>query len=85
MDAICIGIDVGGTFTDCVLTEGCPLLTERRWDGDGPDVVYNSWLDPVSGRVLHVEVALEGEERGFEVKPRRWTQASSSGKLPDER
>lgn len=51
------------------------MLVERRWAGDGPDVVYNSWLDPETGRVLHVEVALAGAERGFEVAPRRWTEA----------
>jgi N-methylhydantoinase B len=56
-------------------TEGCALLSERRWGEDGPGVIYNSWLDPESGRVLHVEVTLEGEARGFEVSPRRWTGA----------
>ena len=56
-------------------TQGCAMLVERRWAGDGPDVVYNSWLDPETGRVLHVEVALAGAERGFEVAPRRWTEA----------
>jgi hypothetical protein len=30
--------------------------------------------------VLHVEVALEGEERGFLVAPKHWTQAVPSGK-----
>ena len=56
-------------------TDGCPLLIERRWADEGPGVVYNSWLDPETGRVLHVEVALEGEERGFEVTPERWAEA----------
>jgi len=61
-------------------TEGCPLLAERRWGAGGPDVDYNSWLDPETGRVLYVEVALEGEERGFLVAPKRWTQAVPSGR-----
>ncbi|MCX7863716.1 MAG: hydantoinase B/oxoprolinase family protein, partial [Novosphingobium sp.] len=56
-------------------TEGCPMLVERCWGDSGPGVVFNSWLDPRSGRVLHVEVAIEGAERGFEVSPKRWTQA----------
>ena len=57
-------------------TEGCPMLVERRWDEKGPAVVYNSWLDPRTGRVLHVEVAIEGAPRGFEVSPKRWTHAA---------
>jgi N-methylhydantoinase B len=56
-------------------TEGCPVLTERRWPEDGPDVVYRSYLDPETGRVLHVEVALGDAPRTFMVAPRRWTQA----------
>ena len=57
-------------------TEGCPMLVERRWGTDGPGVVYNRWLDPETGRVLHAEVSLDGEDRGFEVAPRRWTDAA---------
>jgi N-methylhydantoinase B len=56
-------------------TEGCPLLVERRWSENEPDVVYRTWLDPETGRALHVEVALEGSERGFEVAPLRWSTA----------
>jgi N-methylhydantoinase B len=56
-------------------TDGCPVLEERRWP-DGPEVVFRSYLDPASGRALHVEVALAGGTRSFEVNPRRWTGAS---------
>jgi N-methylhydantoinase B len=54
-------------------TDGCPVLEERRWPDTGPDVVFRSYLDPRTGRSLHVEVALAGEGRSFEVSPRRWT------------
>jgi N-methylhydantoinase B len=57
-------------------TDGCPVLEERRWPADGPDVVFRTYLDPASGRSLHVEVALAGGPRSFEVNPRRWTDAS---------
>jgi N-methylhydantoinase B len=56
-------------------TDGCPVLIERRWSDDGPDVVYRSYLDPRTGRSLHVEVVLGGSPRSFEVNPRRWTTA----------
>jgi N-methylhydantoinase B len=56
-------------------TEGCAVLTERRWPKDGPDVVYRSYLDPETGRVLHVEVVLGDEPRTFMVAPHRWTEA----------
>jgi N-methylhydantoinase B len=55
-------------------TDGCPVLEERRWPADGPDVVFRTYLDPASGRALHVEVALADGPRSFEVNPRRWTE-----------
>jgi N-methylhydantoinase B len=54
-------------------TDGCPVLEERRWPDDGPDVVFRTYLDPASGRALHVEVALADGPRSFEVNPLRWT------------
>ena len=56
-------------------TDGCPVLVNRRWPEDGPDVVYRMYLDPVSGRSLHVEAAMEGTARSFEASPLRWTSA----------
>jgi N-methylhydantoinase B len=58
-------------------TDGCPVLEERRLP-DGPPVVFRSYLDPVTGRALHVEVALEGTPRSFAVLPRRWTDEGRS-------
>jgi N-methylhydantoinase B len=58
-------------------TDGCPVLEERRRDA-GPGVVLRSYLDPRDGRALHVEATLEGESRGFEVSPRRWTDMARS-------
>jgi N-methylhydantoinase B len=56
-------------------TDGCPVLVERRWDAAGPDVVFRTYLDPRSGRALHVEAAVGNSPRSFEVSPTRWTQA----------
>jgi N-methylhydantoinase B len=56
-------------------TDGCPVLEDRRWADAGPDVVFRSYLDPRTGRTLHVEVTLAGEPRSFEVSPHRWTSA----------
>jgi N-methylhydantoinase B len=53
-------------------TDGCAILEERRRDA-GPAVIIRSYLDPRDGRALYVEATLQGEPRGFEVSPRRWT------------
>jgi N-methylhydantoinase B len=57
-------------------TDGCPVLEERRWPEGGPDVVFRTYLDPLTGRALHVEVALAGGPRSFEVSPRRWSHVA---------
>ena len=43
----------------------------------GPGVEYRTYLDPGSGRALHVEVALAGAPRSFTVLPDRWAAAAS--------
>jgi N-methylhydantoinase B len=58
-------------------TDGCPVLVERRWPDGGPDVVFRSYLDPRSGRALHVEATLADARRSFEVSPSRWTTAAA--------
>jgi len=40
-------------------------------------VVFRTYLDPGSGRALHVEVAVAGEPCCFEVSPTRWTAQGS--------
>lgn len=57
-------------------TAGCPMIEEQRWDESGPAVVYRTWLDPETGRSLHVEVALAGETDGFHVAPKHWVEAA---------
>lgn len=58
--------------------EGCACLVEPLWpDGSGPDVVRRSWLDPLTGRALHVEAVLGGETDTFLVAPARWTGAEA--------
>jgi N-methylhydantoinase B len=52
-------------------TDGCPVL-ETRLRSDGPPIVTRAYLDPGSGRALHVEVGLAGQPRTFEIAPRRW-------------
>ncbi len=52
------------------------MLDEQRWGDKGPDVIYRSWLDPESGRALHVEVLLGDERSGFLVAPTRWIEAA---------
>ncbi len=59
-------------------SDGCPVLIEPRPEG-GPAVVTRSYLDPVSGAILYAEVALAGEERGFEMRPAHWAAPGPKG------
>jgi N-methylhydantoinase B len=59
-------------------TDGCPVL-EEELRGGGPRVVLRSYLDPASGRALHVEAVPAGEPRSFECAPRRWTESTVAG------
>jgi hypothetical protein len=50
-------------------------LSKGGWpEGKGPKVVYRTWLDPLTGRSLHVETVLDEEPDAFLVLPRRWTE-----------
>ena len=51
-------------------TDGCPVIEEL-----GAGVVVRTYLDPLTGRALHVEAVPTGAGRSFAVLPRRWTQA----------
>ena len=53
-------------------TDGCPTL-ERPLT---PGLVERSYLDPVTGDLLLVEVAPEGHPCTIESRPRRWIEAS---------
>ena len=56
-------------------TDGCPMLIERRGDAKGPDILIRTWMDPKTGRSLHVEAVVGDAERSFEVAPTRWIHA----------
>jgi N-methylhydantoinase B len=53
-------------------TDGC-ATTEEPCQGPGPALVRREYLDPRTGRALHVEVVPAGEAVSFSVRPRRWT------------
>lgn len=55
--------------------DGCPTWEEEQ-PGAGAPVVVRSYLDPVSGRVLHTEAVPRGTGRSTEMRPLRWIQAS---------
>jgi N-methylhydantoinase B len=57
-------------------TDGCPVLREQLSADEGIEVV--TYLDPQSGHALAVEVVAQGEQRGFESAPLRWTQAAKA-------
>ena len=56
-------------------TDGCPVLIESLWGDDGPEIELRTYLDPSTGRALHVEAAVTGSPRTFAVNPERWATA----------
>ena len=56
-------------------TDGCPVLEEPRTSPTGTQWVARSYLDPTSGRALHVEAVPSGWPRSFETMPERWLVA----------
>jgi N-methylhydantoinase B len=55
-------------------TDGCPVLTEDLWGDTGPAVTIRSYLDPTTGRALHVEAVVGDAPRSFAVAPLRWSE-----------
>jgi N-methylhydantoinase B len=53
-------------------TDGCPTLEESR----GSRLLIRSYLDPVTGRLLLVDVLPRGESCTIESRPRRWQAAA---------
>jgi N-methylhydantoinase B len=56
-------------------TDGCPVLEELHTSPTGAGWLARSYLDPVSGRALHVEAVPPAWPRGFETTPARWVAA----------
>ena len=54
-------------------TDGCPVLRERHPTRSGTDVIYDTYLDPLTGAALEVDARLDGDERSFTSLPRSWT------------
>jgi len=52
---------------------GCPVL-EEPLDGAGAGVVRRGYLDPFTGRFLHLDVALPGGSPTIEILPDRWVR-----------
>ena len=52
------------------------MLIEPLWNESAPGVIYRSWLDPETGRSLHVEALLAEDPDGFSVAPKRWVEAA---------
>jgi len=50
-------------------TDGCPVRREAVTDG----IETRHYLDPLTGHILHTEVAATDEPRTFESSPARWT------------
>ena len=56
-------------------TDGCPVVVERR-PGPGQSIVLiRTYLDPLTGAALHVEVCPDKEPRSFDINPTHWVNA----------
>jgi N-methylhydantoinase B len=55
-------------------TDGCPTLEEPR----GNRLLIRSYLDPVTGKLLLVDVLPRGETCTIETRPRRWQAAAAA-------
>ena len=55
-------------------TDGCPILAERVTHGN-LDLVIETYLDPLTGDALAVDVRPESAERTFTTAPARWATA----------
>jgi N-methylhydantoinase B len=59
--------------------DGCPRLeAPLRGAGSGPPLVVRAYLDPATGRALHVETVPAGTPRSFAVEVRRWMEAATA-------
>ncbi len=59
---------------------GCPVIETLVHEAQ--DVVMRVYLDPLSGRSLHVDVARRGDTPSIGILPRRWTQAATTAAEP---
>ena len=56
-------------------TDGCPRI--HGFVPSSPDVDIVAYLDPMTGHLLVVDVALAGGDRSFEVRPTRWSEVQN--------
>ncbi|MCB2073919.1 MAG: hydantoinase B/oxoprolinase family protein [Novosphingobium sp.] len=61
--------------------DGCPVLDTHVDDRAG-GTIARAHLDPVSGRLLYVDVIRKGDGPGIEISPERWAKAGHN--LPRE-
>lgn len=69
-----VAIDSGSVLAQAPhhWTDGCPVLIEEF----GPDATCHSYLDPLTGRSLLVDVVPDGMDRAVSSFPRRWIAAA---------
>ncbi len=75
--ATAVSLDTGAVLAHAPdhWTDGCPVLEEVRRSPTGTEWLARSYLDPLSGRALHVEAVPPGWPRAFETMPGRWATA----------
>jgi N-methylhydantoinase B len=78
--ATAVSLDSGAVLAQAPdhWTDGCPVVEETRTSPTGTKWLARSYLDPVSGRSLHVEAVPPGWPRAFETMPARWAGATSA-------
>jgi N-methylhydantoinase B len=59
-------------------TAGCAVLTEPFPAGGDLKMVLDTYLDPMTGRALHLDLRLGDEPSEFDSSPARWSAARRS-------
>lgn len=54
--------------------DGCPVLETKIDERDG-GVYMRAFMDPLTGRFLHVDVGRSGDGPSIEIRPERWVHA----------
>jgi N-methylhydantoinase B len=75
-----VSVDSGAVLAEAPdpWTGGCATLDEEDVGPNGHVVTTRSYLDPVSGRRLLLEILLPDGSSAFECSPDRWTGRSST-------
>ncbi len=83
VDSLAVAEESGAVLAEApgAWTEGCFVLDEQDASANGYTVVTRSYLDPLSGRRLLLEILQHDGSSIFECSPDRWTGAGQGDSI----